>query len=203
MVDTSGNIHTIAGSLPGTSGEGGLAVNARLNGTYGLRLAADGSLLVGEVGAQRVVRIGGGLLTRVTGRPIGVQGAHSGYGGPAARARWYQNCGVAEDADGNIVVAPMENNRVALVDTLGSVIGIAGTGQGSSGTAGDGGPGLFADIGLPEDIAVGQDGTIYVSGSDRQSDPRPDPRALLASSAPSWPASIWVRSRITVTRLSR
>lgn len=53
---------------------------------------------------------------------------------------------------------------MALVDTLGSVIGIAGTGNASdSGPSGDGGPAALATIGLPEDIVVGLDGKVYVS----------------------------------------
>ena len=43
------------------------------------------------------------------------------------------------------------------------MIAIAGTGEISSGSAGDGGPALLAQIGLPEDVVVGPDGTIYVS----------------------------------------
>ena len=164
MVDRNGIIHTVAGNgTVGTGGEGGAATAAALSIPYGLRLVGDGSLLVGEAGGQRVLRVGAGLLTRVTGLPSGARGAHSGYGGPAARARYYENCGVGADPDGNVIVAPMENNRVALVDSLGSVIGIAGTGEYSSGSAGDGGPGLLANVGLPEDAVVGPDGRIYVS----------------------------------------
>jgi hypothetical protein len=164
MVDTSGIIHTIAGGgAYGIAGEGGPATSAQLSLPYGLRLASNGDVLVGEAGAQRVLRIAGGLLTRVTGRPLSPQAAFSGWGGPALNARFYQNCGVAEDADGNIVVAPMENNRIALVDTLGSVINIAGTGEASNGASGDGGPALLGTIGLPEDIVVGHDGKIYLT----------------------------------------
>jgi hypothetical protein len=70
--------------------------------------------------------------------------------------------GVAVDAAGNVVVAPMEDNRIALVDTLGSVIAIAGTGRGAGfGTlAGAGRPALRGEAGCPEDVAVGPDGTI-------------------------------------------
>jgi hypothetical protein len=164
MVDTNGIIHTLAGIGPyGSTGEDGPATSAQLAIPYGLRLASNGDVLVGEAGAQRVLRIAGGILTRVTGRPLSPQGAFSGWGGPTRNARFYQNCGVAEDADGNIVVAPMENNRIALVDTLGSVINIAGTGEASSGASGDGGPALFGTVGLPEDIVVGHDGKIYVT----------------------------------------
>lgn len=164
MIDTNGIIHTLAGAGLGVSGEGGLAANALLSLPYGLRLTPSGDILMGEAVGQRILRISGGILTRVAGTPpLSPIGGHSGYSGPAARARFYQNCGVAEDADGNVVIAPMENNRVALVDSLGSVIAIAGTGEQSFGTAGDGGPAMFATIGLPEDIVVGFDGKIYVS----------------------------------------
>ena len=58
----------------------------------------------------------------------------------------------------------MTDNRISLVDKLGSVIAIAGTGNGSSGTpAGDGGPGLLAEAACPEDLAVAPDGRIYYS----------------------------------------
>jgi DNA-binding beta-propeller fold protein YncE len=170
MVDTAGNIHTlVGGGVGGYGGEGGPGTLAQLLGTYGLHRAFDGSLLIGEVGGQRVLRLdGAGNVTRVAGEPIGPLGHHAGYGGPAARARFYQNCGAASDPDGNVFIAPMEDNRIALVDTLGSVIAIAGTGEGAVGTtvgnpAGDGGPGMLAVVGLPEDVAVAPDGRVYFS----------------------------------------
>jgi serine/threonine-protein kinase len=170
MVDTAGNIHTlVGGSVGGSGGEGGPGTLAQLLGTYGLHRAFDGTLLIGEVGAQRVVRLdAAGNVSRVAGEPISPVGHHAGYGGPAATARFYQNCGAAGDPDGNVLISPMEDNRIALVDTLGSVIAIAGTGEGAVGPtvgapAGDGGPGMLAVVGLPEDVAVGPDGRVYFS----------------------------------------
>jgi sugar lactone lactonase YvrE len=165
VVDSAGNIHLWAGAGPyGPTGEGGPALAAGLGLPYGLRWAG-GALLIGEAGLQRVLRVAGGMLTRVAGRPISAIGAHSGYGGPAANARFYQNCGVGLDPDGNVVIAPMTDNRVALVDRLGSVITIAGTGRGSSSgsPSGDGGLALLAQAGCPEDVDVGPDGRIYFS----------------------------------------
>jgi hypothetical protein len=73
---------------------------------------------------------------------------------------------VAEDADGNVIVGPMENNRIWLADTLGSVITIAGNGNASVGSAGDSNPAVNAPVGCPEDVDVGPDGRIYFSDLD-------------------------------------
>jgi hypothetical protein len=156
-VDTSGIIHTFVSVVPGPPP--GLGV------TYGLHFGFDGTLFVGEAGTQRVFAVDPmGTVQHVAGRPLGPVGIHSGYGGPAARARFYENCGVDGDADGNVIVGPMTDNRIALVDKLGSVIAIAGTGNGSFGPpAGDGGPGLLGEAACPEDLVVAPDGRIYYS----------------------------------------
>src|SRR5262249_7207759 len=132
MVDTSGVIHTIAGG--GSGPVDGPALGALFSIPYGLRRAPDGTLLIGEAGAQRALRIdAGGTLRLVAGRPgQGAVAYHAGYRGPASQASFYQNCGLAQDADGNVVIGPMEDNRIALADTLGSVITIGGTGDGAT-----------------------------------------------------------------------
>jgi streptogramin lyase len=164
MVDPSGIIHTVAGA--GTGPVGGPALGAGFFIPYGLRRSVDGTLLIGEAGYQRALRIdASGTLRLLAGAQIGPIGVHSGYGGPAALAEFYQNCGIADDPDGNVFIAPMEDNLIALVDTLGSVISIAGTGDGSTYgmPSGDGGPALLGQAGCPEDVDVGPDGTVYFS----------------------------------------
>jgi hypothetical protein len=166
MVDTSGVIHTVAGGDGyGIRGEGGPAVGAALSLPYSLRFAVDGSLLVGEDGAMRVLRIAGGIINRIAGRAQGLFAAHSGYGGPALGARFYHTCGLTEDLDGNVIVGAMEDNRLALVDRLGSVTGIAGTGEGGirEQVNGDDGPAALAQGFCCEDISVAADGRIYCS----------------------------------------
>jgi sugar lactone lactonase YvrE len=168
MIDTSGDIHTIAGG--GSGPEGGPAVGALLSMPYGLRLGPAGALYVGEAIGMRVVRVQGGTLTKTAGVLLTLVGSHSGFGGPAANARFYENCGIAVDPDGNVIVAMMEDNRVALVDAGGSVIVIGGTGEGPSGSAGlgDGNPATLERVNTPEDVAVAPDGTIYVSDLGNQ-----------------------------------
>ena len=168
MIDTSGNIHTIAGG--GSGPEGGPAVGALLSMPYGLRLGPGGALFVGEAIGMRVLRVQGGTLTNTAGVLLTLVGSHSGFGGPASNARFYENCGIAVDPDGNVIVAMMEDNRVALVDAGGSVIVIGGTGEGPSGSAGlgDGNPATLERVNTPEDVAVAPDGTVYVSDLGNQ-----------------------------------
>jgi hypothetical protein len=164
VVDTSGTINTIAGSTAGTTGAGGPATEARLTIPYSLRRSYDGSLLIGENGPMRVLRIdAGGILSHVAGRVQAPVAAHSGYGGPALAARFYHTCGLASDPDGNVIVGAMEDNRLALVDRLGSVIGIAGTGEGSTPSSGLPRPALLAAGFCCEDVSVNADGLIYCS----------------------------------------
>jgi hypothetical protein len=57
----------------------------------------------------------------------------------------------------------MEDNR-SLVDSLGSIITVAGTGEGPGGSAGRGdGSSRSSSVNTPEDVAVAPDGTMYVS----------------------------------------
>jgi sugar lactone lactonase YvrE len=165
-IDAGGIIHTVAGlGSYGAAGAGGPALLAQLGVPYGIGFMPDGSYLVGEAGEQRVVRIDtAGTLTHVVGRPQGIIASYSGDGGPATRARFYEACGVAGDAEGRLFVADMVNNRVRLVDSLGSVITIAGTGLSTFfGVAGDPGPGVLEPAGCPEDVALGPDGRVYFS----------------------------------------
>lgn len=165
MVDASGIIHSVAGigGLSG-AGEGGPALAAGLGIPYSLSFASDGSLIIGEVGLNRVLRVdAAGNLNRVAGRPVVIYGAYFGDGGLATQARFYQNCGVPSGPNGVTFIADMMTNRVRLVDRLGSIISIAGTGLAYSSNLGDGGPGQLADAGCPEDAVVGPDGRVYFS----------------------------------------
>src|SRR5262249_42278857 len=102
MVDASGTIHTVAGSGSfGSGGVGGPALSAQLAAPYSVAVGPDQSLLVGEVGLQRVLRFrSGGALDLVAGRALPVVGAYSGDGGPARTARLYRPEGLGEAGAG-------------------------------------------------------------------------------------------------------
>jgi streptogramin lyase len=154
VVDPTGVIHTLVGSRFG----------ALFEMPYGLHFGPDGTLLVGEAFAHRVfaVDVASGGVRHVAGRRLRLLGSYSGSGGPALRARFYQNCGVDADPDGNLVIASMDINRILLVDRLGSAIAIAGHG-GGPGAPPVGTPAIQAAVGCPEDVAVGPDGRVYSS----------------------------------------
>ena len=81
-VDTDGSIHTIAGkSNPGMTGDGGPAVDAKLNNPSGLALAADGSLYVHDAQKNFIRRISaGGIISRIAGD--GTEDEYPGDGTP-------------------------------------------------------------------------------------------------------------------------
>ena len=79
-----------------------------------------------------------------------------GIRGPSGLAQVYQTHGVTTDAAGNIYVSAWnhsKSHRVVRIDSVGVVTPIAG-GKGSSGYAGDGGPGAEALLSRPYGLAV-------------------------------------------------
>jgi hypothetical protein len=168
-VDTSGVIHTVAGTGTfGTGGVGGPASSADVAGLLAMHVTPDGSMLLGEGGLQRLLRIHPlpptGTVTHLAGRPTSFIGSYSGDGGPATLARFFDIEGIVQDADGNVIVADYQSNRLRLVDTAGSVITIAGNGVTDTGpgpSSGDGGPGELAFLGCPQETAQAPDGRIW------------------------------------------
>jgi hypothetical protein len=162
VIAPNGVIQTFAGGgLYGTSGEGGPATAALMGMPYAVGMADDGNLLIGEASAMRVLKVTTeGNLVRLAGTALAIFGAFSGDGGPATRARFYEPCGVAQGPGGSLFIADMVNNRVHLVDRLGSLVTVAGTGLAYT-VLDDGSPAVLDEAGCPEDVAVGPDGRAY------------------------------------------
>ena len=92
-VDTAGVINTIAGNGElGYSGDGALAVHARLFQPSGLAVDDAGNLYFADAPNQSVRRVdANGTITTIAG------GGYDGDGGPATLARLRQPSGVAVD----------------------------------------------------------------------------------------------------------
>jgi DNA-binding CsgD family transcriptional regulator/sugar lactone lactonase YvrE len=111
---TRGIITTVAGSgdTYGDSGDGGLAVEARLSTPFGVAVAHDGTVYIADTGNNRLRRLEGGRIFAVAG--TGVWG-FAGDNGPAILARLSGPGALTFDADGNLLVADTFNQRVRVL----------------------------------------------------------------------------------------
>lgn len=131
-------ITTVAGNgIAGYSGDGGLALNARIDGAFDVDFDALGNMYILQWGQNvvRKVNIATQIITTVAGN--GAAG-YSGDGGLATQAQIYANS-MAVDSSGNIYLSEQANYRVRKIDAItGIITTIAGTGVNVF--SGDGGP---------------------------------------------------------------
>lgn len=106
----NGIITTVAGNgLPGFSGDGGPATDARLSAS-GIALDGAGNLLIADVANSRIRRVSNGVITTIAGG-----GSAFGDGGPATGAQLDLPWAVALDPDGKIYVVDGGNQRVRVL----------------------------------------------------------------------------------------
>lgn len=85
----------------------------------------------------------------------------------AGNTSWSAVYNVAVDPAGNLYAPDYGANYVYKIDPLGSITTFAGTGR--AGFSGDGGPATAATFRSPTGVAVGPDGSVYITdyGNDR------------------------------------
>ena len=139
---------------PGYSGDGSLALEARLNNPFDLAFAPDSSLVFSDTFNHCIRRIdaASGVISTICG--TGAKG-FSGDGGPAVRAQLNEPYGVAIDRSGRVFFADRLNRRVRIIDTTGIVSTLAGDGSGVF--SGDGGPAARAGLVEPNGLALSPD----------------------------------------------
>lgn len=125
----TGIITTVAGNgLTGFSGDGGAATAARIYWPQKITLDPQGHLFIADYQNNRIRRVdaGTGIITTFAG--TGSAG-FSGDGGAPSSAQLNGPSGVAFDAQGNLFIVDMNNNRIRKVDVLnGTISTIAGNG---------------------------------------------------------------------------
>ena len=164
-------VTTSAGSgscSPFNLNEGGPATAACSGSPQGVAVAPDGTIYFADSGSNRIRKVTpGGIITTVAGKGVpGVDpGGFDGDNKPATDALLLQPQDVALGPDGSVYIADLNNNRVRRVTPDGIITTVAGNGLGGYG--GDGGPAIAATVGAPQALAVGSDGSVYITSGDR------------------------------------
>ena len=162
-VDTNGIITTTAGTgTQGNSGNGGLAVNATLNGPAGVTFDAYGNLYISEDRNGDVRRVDtNGIITRVAG--TGTVGT-SNDGGQATNSALYRVTGAALDGNGNLYINESAHCHIRKVGTNGIITTVAGnTDFITGGFSGDGGLATNAQLNAPYGIALDSPGNLFIA----------------------------------------
>ena len=158
-MDRDGKFSVIAGTgEPGFGGDGGPAAKAQLSAPSDLLFDGDGNLLVADTFNHRVRRIdASGVITTLVGDG---KSEYSTREAAALGVSLNNPQGIALDREGNLYIADTYNHVVRKVDRQGAVTTFAGT---EAGLAGDKGPANKAQLNLPQAVAVGRDGSVYIS----------------------------------------
>ncbi|MGI5921379.1 MAG: S-layer homology domain-containing protein [Syntrophomonadaceae bacterium] len=158
---TSGyGISTVAGNgTPGYSGDNGPATEAELYEPGNVAVGPDGCIYIADQVKHRIRRVDrDGIITTIAG--TGVSG-FSGDGGPAYLAQMDEPWGIAVAPDNSIYFADHTNHRIRRVDTNGIITTVVGPGDPRK--SDDGLSALEAFIYRPMGIALGADGSLFIS----------------------------------------
>ncbi len=158
-------ISTVAGiGEPGFSGDGGPAVQSRLQQPHSIALDGKGSLYIADIGNLRVRRVDlkTGIIETFAG--TGEKGP-TADGAAVAGTPLNGPRTMAFGRDGDMFLTLREGNAVFRIDMRTMTLHcIAGTGE--QGYSGDGGPAKLARLSGPKGIAVGPHGAIYIADTE-------------------------------------
>jgi RHS repeat-associated protein len=160
-------VNTFAGggSVPADTGVS--AKQARFAGPGAVAVAPDGTVYVVDYdpGVCAIFAISpSGVLTRVAG---GHGNGFAGDGGPATGATinpYFGHVAIPPSCQGGFYFADYNNHRVRHVDSQGVILTVAGNGATTmlGSREGDDGPATAASVTLPEGLAIGTDGSLYI-----------------------------------------
>ena len=177
QVMPNGNILTVAGSDPGSFGDGGPAIDAGLDHPEGVTSLGGGAYLIADTRNHEIRRVGAdGIITTFAGTDQGL----AGDGGPATSARLSLPSDTALLADGSVLIADTGNDRIRRVAPNGIISTIAGTSRGFSG---DGGPATAAQLNQPRDLTVASDGSILIADTGNNRIRRIAPNGIISTVA--------------------
>ncbi len=165
-LSATGSLELVAGNGSwGYSGDGGPATSAQIAAGP---ITVDNSENLYVVSGSRIREISNGTIMTIAG--TGEYG-YSGDGGPAFQAEIGSVDAIASDSSGNIYFtdmlttsafpSPVNHPRIRKI-SAGIIITVAG--NGTEGSAGDGGPATAAELsGFEPGLAVDSSGNIFIS----------------------------------------
>jgi hypothetical protein len=165
-------ITTVAGNgTAGYSGDGGLATAAALNGPSSVAFDASGNMYIADSNnlVVREVAVGTGIISTVVGSGSSCYPTTGtcGDGGVATKATFAFPLNVTFDSAGNLYISDWQGYRIRKVVPSGGSIA-AGTistiaGTGTSGSKGNGGLAIKANLNHPAGLVVDSTGNVYIS----------------------------------------
>jgi len=162
-IDVNGIITTVVGNATTMDpyGDGGLAVDARLQSPVDVAIDNQGNLYIADVGHSRIRKVDkNGIITTLAGNSTT---GYSGDSGPATAASLNNPSGVAVDNFGNVLIADTRNAVIRKVSSNGIITTVAGTG--THGYSGDGGSALKAQLDNPTSVELDAAGNLYIGCS--------------------------------------
>jgi sugar lactone lactonase YvrE len=177
---SNGIIARVAGStISGYSGDGGLAINAKLDWPEGISLNSAGTLFIADTPNHRVRQLStNGLIATFAGNG---NSNESGDGGAATNAALLYPTSVAVDCMGNLFIAD-SGGYVRKVDTNGVITTVAGI-LNDAGYSGDGGAATNALLNSPLGVAVDSVGNLFIADWGNQRIRRVDVNGLITTFA--------------------
>ncbi|HEY4300861.1 MAG TPA: FG-GAP-like repeat-containing protein [Candidatus Didemnitutus sp.] len=157
MIDSSGNVTTLAGTAGFPGVNDGLGSAARFNGPAALAVDPGGTIYVADTGNSSIRAIApGGVVSTFAG----VSTAIGNVDGVGSAALFYNPAGIAVDAAYNIYVADTGSHTIRKITPDRTVITFAGTAGLIGSTDGIGAAARFFN---PAGVGVDPSGSIYVA----------------------------------------
>ena len=149
-VAVDGTISTVAGIPRGTDPSSvDSSANQSISRPYALIAGLSGELYIADAWGDSILRLD----------QDGQVEEYIGLG----RRDLVHPAGVAIDASGNVFVADTGNHRVIKLDSSGIVTTLAGNAE--AGDGGAGGPAGEAELAFPQDVALDNQGNVYIADS--------------------------------------
>jgi len=177
--DIGSIVTTIAGTLAGLASrdDGMPAIETRLGHTFDVAFSPVGGFYISGGSRIRYVDTGG-ISTTVAGN--GISG-FSGDGGLAVDAQIVGSEGIVLGPDGSLYITDAGYHRIRRISPDGIITTVAGNGIG--GFSGDGGSAIESQLYFPGDVAVGDDGSIYIADTGNERIRRVGPDGIIETIA--------------------